>query len=71
MIDDILHFQIKYGERNCSFMVLGDLNSRIGNEPDYVKYINVNLNLENVLPDDYIVDNESPKVYEDKIVNQN
>ena len=34
--DNILSIKDKYGDENCSFMLLGDLNSRVGNIKDYV-----------------------------------
>jgi exonuclease III len=54
---------------NCSFLLLGDLNSRVGHLSDFVPFDFTDPNV-NVLPDDYISDIELPRKSQDSHVNQ-
>ena len=56
-------------ENACNFLITGDFNSRIGQECDYVTN-DSNLHV-NVLPDDYVCDQEIPRKSQDTIVNLN
>jgi len=48
-----LQFKDVY-ENRCTFLIAGDINSRVGKLKDYVE--NENLSVLNILPDDYILD---------------
>ena len=56
-------------ENACNFLITGDFNSRIGQECDYVTN-DSNLHV-NVLPNDYVCDQEIPRKSQDTIVNSN
>ena len=65
-MDNILYLQESTNE-NCNFIDVGDLNSRIGQELDYVsddRDINMN-----VLPDDYVSDEKLERKSPDLITN--
>ena len=67
-MDNILYLQESTNE-NCNFMIVGDLNSRIRQELDYVSddrdiYMNV-------LPDDYVSDEKLERISQDLITNAN
>ena len=67
-MDNILYLQESTNE-NCNFMIVGDLNSRIGQELDCVSddrdiYMNV-------LPDDYVSDKKIERKSQDLITNAN
>ena len=50
-------------------MIVGDLNSRIGNQSDYVD--DDYDNHMNVLPDDYVPDQNMPRKSQDSVINAN
>ena len=54
----------------CTFMVLGDLNSRIGQLNDFVEFDYIDVHVD-ILPDDYEPDLPIPRVSKDKFTNQN
>ena len=53
LCENVLQFNDVY-ENRCTFLIAGDLNSRGGQLKDYVE--NENLSVLNILPDDYILD---------------
>jgi len=61
IIDDIVQIRHNFCENMCSFMLLGDLNSRVGNLHDYVLNDNCSLHHINLLPDDYDINNGIPR----------
>ena len=68
LMDNILYLQ-ENTNKNWSFMIVGDLNSRIRQEHDYVSddrdiYMNV-------LPDDYVSDEKLERKSQDLITNAN
>ena len=68
LMNNILYLQENTNE-NCNFMIVGDLNSRIRQELDYVSddrdiYMNV-------LPDDYVPDEKLERKSQDLITNAN
>lgn len=68
ILQNIIHIQ-NTTENACNFLLLGDLNSRIGQECDYVTY-DSDTHV-NILPDDYVCDQEIPRKSQDNIVNYN
>lgn len=52
-------------------MILGDLNSRVGNLQDFVVDDNYTLRNQNLLPEEYTTDMFLPKKSEDSVVNTN
>ena len=70
--DDILENILLIKNTNneaCNFVILGDLNSRIGQQCDYVA--DDYATHMNILPDDYIPDQEIPRKSQDNVVNSN
>ena len=70
--DDILENILLIKNTNneaCNFVILGDLNSRIGQQRDYVA--DDYATHMNILPDDYIPDQEIPRKSQDNVVNSN
>ena len=65
--DDMVEFE-EESANTCNFIICGDLNARIGEYPDYVEYDN--LELLDILPDDYVVDTPIPRSSEDKTCNE-
>ena len=68
ILQNIIHIK-EITDNTCNLILLGDLNSRIGQQCDYVKddfatHIDA-------LPDDYISDLELPRSSTDNIVNSN
>jgi len=70
MSNDIISIKDTNGEENYLFMIVGDTNSRTGILPDYVSFDNSML-LDNLLPDEYSIDQYMPRSNQDKQVNQN
>ena len=56
-------------DTECNFMIVGDLNSRIGNQSDYVD--DDYDNHMNVLPDDYVPDQNMSRKSQDAVINAN
>jgi len=54
LCENVLQFKDVY-ENRCTFLIAGKLNSRVGKLKDYVENENVSVFL-NILPDDYILD---------------
>ncbi len=54
----------------CSFIFLGDMNSRVGHLSDYIENDDPDPSV-HVLPDDYVSDTPLPRASQDYIVNQN
>jgi len=71
IIDDIVQIRHTFGENMCSFMLLGDRNSRVGNLHDNVLNDNCSLHDINLLPDDYDIDNVIPRKSYDTGTNSN
>ena len=55
---------------DVSFMLLGDLNSRVGEMSDYILHDNHVYN-EHILPDDYQIDVPIPRATQDRATNAN
>ncbi|XP_077978230.1 uncharacterized protein LOC144433746 [Glandiceps talaboti] len=53
---------------NCSYIICGDLNARTGEKPDFV-FDDSQSHVP--LPDDYVIDDCTPRVSQDKNVNSN
>lgn len=71
VLDRISEYIVKIANDtdNCyNIMICGDLNSRVGTEPDFVILDN---SRNDVLPEDYLPDDFLPRQSEDKIVNLN
>ena len=66
ILENIVHIQ-NVSNENCYFMLTGDLNSRIGQENDFVS--NDYPTHMNLLPDDYISDVELPRKSQDNTIN--
>lgn len=69
VLDRISEYIVKIANDtdNCyNIMICGDLNSRVGTEPDFVILDN---SRNDVLPEDYLPDDFLPRQSEDKIVN--
>ena len=66
--DDIFYFENMFNTM-CNFVIMGDMNSRVGSHLDYVEneYL-INLNM---LPDDYVADVPLKRTSQDKILNEN
>ena len=56
---------------DVSFMLLGDLNSRVGEMSDTILHDNHNVYNENILPDDYQIDVPIPRATQDRAINAN
>ena len=54
LCENVLQFNDVY-ENRCTFLIAGDLNSRVGKLKDYVENDNLSVFF-NILPDDYILD---------------
>ncbi|MEW8542097.1 MAG: reverse transcriptase family protein, partial [Candidatus Thiodiazotropha sp.] len=68
LLDNLVYFQNNY-DNKCNFMIVGDLNSRIGNQCDFVTNdLDTHMNL---LPDDYVQDQSIPRKSQDSITNSN
>ena len=68
ILENIVNIQNITNE-NCYFMLIGDLNSRVGQENDFVSNdYTIHMNL---LPDDYTSDVEIPRKTQDNIINAN
>ena len=68
ILENILLIKITNNEA-CNFVILGDLNSRIGQQCDYVA--DDYATHMNILPDNYISDQEIPRKSQDNAVNSN
>ena len=65
--DDMVEFEA-HSAKTCNFVICGDFNARTAELPDYVEHDN--LELLDILPDDYVVDTPIPRLSEDKTSNE-
>lgn len=71
ILDDLVKIRSNYNEREICFMLLGDLNSRVGDLADFVHNDNVTLITQNLLPEDYTIDSPIPRKTQDLKTNAN
>ncbi|XP_052276939.1 uncharacterized protein LOC127876070 [Dreissena polymorpha] len=62
----MIYFEQEYGN-DCTFIMCGDLNARVGIKPDYAVY--ENKHILDMLPDDYVMDDAIERNSQDKTVN--
>lgn len=72
IFDRMCNFMVKVNnesENKCYFMICGDMNARISDRNDFVvddTFVHID-----TLPDDYVRDNELPRITQDKGFNSN
>ena len=70
LLEDIVSLQSN-ANTDVSFVLLGDLNSRVGEMSDYILHDNHNVYNEHILPDDYRIDVPIARATQDRATNAN
>jgi len=70
LLEDIVSLQCN-AHTDVSFMLLGDLNCRVGEMSDSILHANHNVYNEHILPDDYQIDVTIPLATQDRAINAN